>query len=406
MSDMLLKLTPSEAAYNPYGAAEGVGCATCRWFMPGESACHLVAGPIVATGKSELYRPATPELLALEAAADLADVEAEYAEKEAKAGLEGGNPNYRAVLPETEPPLFATPSGFKSLSDDLWIAWYTNAYEDHEGEYFPLEELDKDVAYMKATGEYPVLQRWHMGGLTNHGQAVHVDTIGRFAVAIGEYFHDPLSQAFKAYYAANPEQALSHGFRYDPAKKDGAAYRDFHTFEISTLPPGAAANPYTVFVGEGVKEMNVPEEKIRDLAAILGEEAAKQLITDGQKATAALDAAGVAYKAEMPPAPEAATEDEDEAFDMKACMKKMQADLETLGKAMQSLMESGKPAAAENEKAALPKAEQHPNAPDARAMAAVAEMLSNQQKQIQDRQYQDDPTAFIVQQIFGGKERK
>lgn len=279
----LEKVSQEEANYTPFGFTGQQGCATCRWFQPAYNGCHVVEGAIVPTGLSDLYNPLRPEDQMSELLADFAETMGEVeigtaamnevTEEKEKAKTTLFDRLFRRKSKEDKPPAdqFDTPTGFKTVGDNMWVAWYTNPYQDRDGEWFAEKAIDEDLAYMQETGNYPALWRYHMGQFTRHGKAVAVTKSGRFLIAIGEFEETPLASAMKAYYKENPNQGVSHGFYYDPEKKIGNVYHKFHTFEISTLPPEKASNPYADFaIKEGTKDMATPNEaQLSDLKAAL-----------------------------------------------------------------------------------------------------------------------------------------
>jgi hypothetical protein len=151
---------------------------------------------------------------------------------------------FRAFLMGETSPL--PQQGFRLLDDEnkTFVAWYSNTYQDMEREFLARAGFENDIAFMDATGEYPDLIFFHLDSAIL-GKAYGVFLIGNFVVAVGE-IDTPLGLAL--YDKIKGEQwEMSHGFFYDPETFDGETYHDFHTFEISILPPGTAANPLTAF---------------------------------------------------------------------------------------------------------------------------------------------------------------
>ena len=143
-------------------------------------------------------------------------------------------------------------TSFKSLGD-YWVAWYANSFQDRDGEFFPQQVLDADIAAMHKSGEFPELWYGHKSW-AKLGRAVTAFRIGRFAVAIGRWYDTPVAKVLKAKIQAHPQWEMSFGFRY--ADKKQGVFSGVRTFEISVLPPGMAANPYTAF-SKGQKAMNI-----------------------------------------------------------------------------------------------------------------------------------------------------
>lgn len=306
---------------------------------------------------------------------------------------------------------FDTPTGFKVYKENYWIAWYSNSFIDRDREYFKQKAIERDIEYMNATGDYPELWRWHIGDIksglnpTRHGKAFYVDVIGKFAVAIGKFDDTPIAQQFKAYYKANPKQALSHGFFY--TQKEGDTYTEYHTFEISTLPPDVAANPYTTFLEfSEEKAMNVNERAVADLKAALGDEQATALLNTlnvaGAKATETLDSQGVAFKA-LPVDMETEEDGEDTEKPKKVPKKKEateQVDLSpvvlALGemtKALQVL--NGRIDAIESKQQSAEKTDEKQTVlHDERKQALLKEMTTNRDKDIKARDLMGSDALF------------
>lgn len=141
-------------------------------------------------------------------------------------------------------------SGFKALDSETWIAWYTNNFEDKEQEIVSLKAL-KDSIDAANKGEYPMPELWffHIEG-TRHGIADKLFLIGHFALAIGTFDNEQENEfvsIMKSWYDTQDTITLSQGFFYDPKQKVKGVYNWIRTREISTLPKGSEANPYTQF---------------------------------------------------------------------------------------------------------------------------------------------------------------
>jgi hypothetical protein len=201
---------------------------------------------------------------------------------------------YKALMGDGTPEL-KTASGFKALGH-AWFAWWSNNFEDHDGEYFSEKAIDEYVRRVDVGAvPFPELWLWHTPG-TKHGRAEWVGRIGHFAVAAGSFDDTPAGQAAKAHYAkASGDYGMSHGFTFDPGQKRDGVYEQFNTFEISVLPAKAAANPYTAF--SEVFEMEMDEEKRAFLARVLGsDDLAAQLITATEDKSRAMESLDVRYK--------------------------------------------------------------------------------------------------------------
>lgn len=192
-------------------------------------------------------------------------------------------------------------TGFKVLEGNKWVAWYTNARKDLEGEKFSYEGLMREVKRQNETGDYPELWFYHIAG-TRHGKANGAFIVNDMVVAVGTFDDTPMAESMKKYYQKSVDVALSHGFVYDGNKFDGETYQEFKTFEISTLPRGKEANPYTSFGLLEIKAMDVKvnEDQKQALELALGSEVAGQVLAQSpdalKAATKALDGI-VNYKA-------------------------------------------------------------------------------------------------------------
>jgi hypothetical protein len=269
---------------------------------------------------------------------------------------------FKSLMGDGKPEL-KTASGFKALGNS-WFAWWSNNFEDHDGEYFSEKAIDEYVRRVDVGAvPFPELWLWHTPG-TKHGRAEWVGRIDHFAVAAGSFDETPAGQAAKAHYAkASGDYGMSHGFTYDPGQKRDGVYEQFNTFEISVLPAKAAANPYTAF--SEVFEMEMDEEKRAFLARVLGsDDLAAQLITATEDKSRAMESLDVRYKdfvqmdapVAMPetaqdekadpmvdgedgaPVEDAAPEDAPPPSDMGAFVTAITEDVATLANAVNSLI--------------------------------------------------------------------
>lgn len=317
--------------YDPTGGGAGAACSSCRWF-DGLNGCHVVRGVTAPNGICEIHDPiarVVDEDASEEGEDETIDTIVDQLVSDgvlAEAGL--GKAVRSALKAWTTPddPLFETPSGFK-VRGEQWIAWYTNAYQDRDGEYFATQAIEADVTSMWKAKTFPELWYWHIRG-TKHGQATWVGMIGRYAVAVGTFDDTAAAKAFKKRYKAQPHQ-LSHGFHYDPAQKKEGVYHQYHTFEISPLPAGKEANILTAFaVKSGETSMKLTKEQFQSLADIVGVDEAIKMIGQGYDATKQADEA-IAYKAKADDV-EADTDDKTVENSLEARLTKMEAMMEKL----------------------------------------------------------------------------
>lgn len=261
-------------------------------------------------------------------------------------------------------------AGFKLINDGRqWVAWYSNAVMDLQAEYFPMKATDAYIARVdRKQIEKPGLWWFHVLG-TKHGSAEWLGRIGLLTLGIGTFDDSTIANSFKAYYRDH-NMELSHGFWYDPAKFKGGAYNYYNTFEISTLPPGQAANPYTVF--EVFDHMQ--PEKLKALAAIIGDHEAELIATQTATASKALLDAGVQFKA-MASGKPMATDDEEAEGETPTKPK---------GKSVDSAIET-RIAAVENNLTTQFKAITDQLAAVLTPLAAVLQNNEKSQKALQDR---------------------
>lgn len=236
-----------QANYQPFSPDKKM-CGTCFFYM-GEGNCRIVENyplMITAVGRSDFYTDARTVLNKMP-------------------GMDEYMPNKaikRSIIQkwlhgETPPPLDSETFGtFKALGDGTWIACYTNNFEDLEGEIISKDAHLRYLARLKAGDvDYPELWVYHLKG-TRIGQATHIDYYGdHMMIAIGTFDDTPHAKEAEKSYQGLEDLELSHGFWYPSwAFKEGV-YDDYTTYEITVLPPGAAANPYTSY--EVIKEMNM-----------------------------------------------------------------------------------------------------------------------------------------------------
>lgn len=176
-----------------------------------------------------------------------------------------------------------------------WHAIFTNNYEDLDAEIIS-EKAHENYVNRVDMGLIPMpeLWAWHTVG-TKHGQATAVWYDNHFMHAVGDFDDTPDAKKAIVFYQKNAGKVkLSHGFTSPVwAFKDGI-YEDYNTFEITTLPPYAAANPYTQF--EEFKTMALTDEKRRYLEGMFGKDKLAQIeAADGERSKA-LEELNVAYK--------------------------------------------------------------------------------------------------------------
>lgn len=210
-----------------------------------------------------------------------------------------------------------------------FVGWYSNAYQDRDGEWFPTKAIEQDVERMNSQADYPELWFYHMQG-AKMGKADAAAMIGRFAVVTGLVDETEDAKAL-AEFATSQGYRMSHGFWYDAMQFVDGAYNSYQTFEVSVLPANAAANPLTAFIALDKEEKNMKAFEISDgqkaalVAAFGSEEAAEKVIQATMQATKDADVATNAnYKQAAEDKPKDETEgNESKAEEQKPDMEKM-----------------------------------------------------------------------------------
>lgn len=141
--------------------------------------------------------------------------------------------------------------GFKILDDQkTWVGWWTNNFRDLEDEIISAYAIQEFV--QKANeGSVPMPELWwmHIKG-TRHGVSDRLFHIEHFGIAKG-HFDDPSDNWFVQFmlewYKDRNRIPMSHGYKYNPARKVNGVYYHIRTYEISSLKENHEANPYTNF---------------------------------------------------------------------------------------------------------------------------------------------------------------
>ncbi len=296
-----------ETAYTPVSITPGAACANCRWFDTysneyggQQDRCYIVQNwpdAIEPTGwcnRHETARPYTPEPMAVVIVNDVEDDE-----------MEGERTFSRdpGVLKKALKAMLALVGlssseglevGLKVYGNE-WFGVWSNNFKDREKELFDHSAQD---AYIKAVnaGELPMptLKYWHIDHST-HGVASHIGRAGHFMWAKGTFTDDDLGRAFcEVYRKSKTPWRMSHGFAYPRRMLVDGVYKSFVTDEITTLPPMAAANFETWFIG-GEKLVEVTKEQRDALIAAVGDKGnqiADMLNSRGQQ----LRESGVQFK--------------------------------------------------------------------------------------------------------------
>lgn len=176
-----------------------------------------------------------------------------------------------------------------------WVANYTNAYEDKEDEIFTEKAHENFIARVDmGLVDKPELWTWHVKG-SKHGKADVLFGVGRMVVAIGHFEDTPAAKNAIKFYQKNAGKIkLSHGAIAPTWAVHDGIIESYNTFEISTLPDGMEANPYTSF--EAVKQMQPNEQKLAFVTAALGKEKTEEIVASLADKSKELDEMQIRYK--------------------------------------------------------------------------------------------------------------
>jgi len=181
------------------------------------------------------------------------------------------------------------------------VLWTSNAFKDREEETFSTKAWEDYVDRCDRLGQRGRVWFWHVKG-SDYATIKWQGMVGRMLVELAEIDNTPRGEKmFNA--LQHPEQhpdllphgwGTSHGFVYRAGDKSAGVYNWVHKFESTTLPAHRASNVYGNV--REVIEMPVTKEKAKGLEALLGEELAKEILADAEKASANLEKVGVEFK--------------------------------------------------------------------------------------------------------------
>jgi len=279
--------TQTEAAYKSVSDNPEQTCKECRFFDSEIKLCGLIenSGENEITEKGRCDRWETvpgvsvvtlPELptedKAVEPAAIEASIDPTPAPVQPKPGIVERIKAAFAGKPDD-----STFQVFKGADgQNYWLARFTNHFEDRDKEILSRKAHEAYVARVNlGLVDMPELWAFHTKG-TRHGQADAVWSHEGFVFAIGHFDNTPEAKHAVKFYQRNKGKIeLSHGFTYPKwALKDGV-YSTYNTFEISTLPAGAASNPYTSF--EEITTMALSKKQAEWIEATFGKDALQRV---------------------------------------------------------------------------------------------------------------------------------
>jgi len=305
-------LDQQETAYTPVSTVPGQACAGCMWYRG--NYCHIVVNwpeNIEPTGWCNEYRVATPPPLNLDNAIPVVLVDAPMlAEQEMALPMPETRRSLADFVIQTvkgilapQPPAKPLETPYKAFTawkgkdgEWYWLARHTGKWVDREDEILA-DHAHEEFVQRVQSGKVPLpeLWTWHKKG-TMHGQADFVWKAGGFTLALGHFVGTKEQKERAAEYYNAHEIKLSHMFKYPKNGKRGKVYHAYNTVEITTLPPGAEAFPYTTFE---VNEMPLTKDQLEMIRGIGGDEMVTRAEAADAKAlgdTAKLDASGVASK--------------------------------------------------------------------------------------------------------------
>lgn len=357
------RVDQAEAAYDPYGAKDGAGCANCQWFVSPNS-CVLVSGDIAETGKSKFYlrqveylsKPIDVFVVNKEAPvgadADKADGSKALPISLWERPLSSGTTNLRSWLTDKIGSLFG---GSKQDEIEVFVLFkdaesgrlrfrtvWTNIFIDKAAEIFSEKAHKEYVEWVDKSGIYPELQIWHCGPGSALGEVDFVDYVDGFCVASGLIHQDKENLALKL---AEQPLGVSHGFIGIKSKEaSGQKFYDWYRpFEISLLPRGKEANPWTAVSFDEreytmgfapakkqlLNQLGVPEAEVGNWEKQLEESAAK------------LKAAGISWKEDETEATAAAAATEaaanEQVTQLAAGLKQVNSDSVRIAQALGEL---------------------------------------------------------------------
>lgn len=188
---------------------------------------------------------------------------------------------------------------FKTVDGKMgWVSRHTGKWIDREKEILA-ERAHEAYVQRVQSGKVspPELWMWHAEG-TKHGQAITVWKSGGFVLAAGFIDDTAEGKSMFEYYQKNSgKMKLSHMFHYPSVAKIDGVYHEYNTIEITTLPDGAEAFPYTTF--EEIHTMALPDIAKNMILEAGGQEMLNRALAADSKAvedTKTLDALGVASK--------------------------------------------------------------------------------------------------------------
>lgn len=301
------KLTQAEVGYVPLSPSiKNAACANCRWFM--NDGCFIVDSydpqPIIATGWCNRHEddPVVEEADPVEELAEaIIELVPSMTYEMSKPPHKTFKQRLQDLLNDLRPR--ATPKAQQSFfifkdqnGKPHWHAIYTNNFVDRMDEILTESAHDKFIGRLDmGLVPMPTLQAWHTPG-SDHGVATCIWRDGHMVHAVGDFMDNDLAKEAIPYYEKNAWRLkMSHAFTTPSWAFDGTHYEDYNTIEITTLPPGAEANPYTTFE-ELLSMKERSPEKTKFLEDLFGKDNLAKIDASSEDINKGLEAARVTYK--------------------------------------------------------------------------------------------------------------
>lgn len=302
------ELTQSEVNYVALSPNRAKACANCRWCLAESNDCYIVEDdpePILVTGYCDRWEAVPVPPPAPDIAEAIGEAVGEAISESMGMPMEASyTPPKRKTFSDRLRSLFTRKQSDDAFSvfkgtDGEWHfhAIYTNNFEDREDEILTTKGHDKFIARVDmGLIPMPVLQAWHIPG-TEHGEADVIWRNDHFVHAIGHFYDTPDAQKAIEFYRKNAGKIkMSHGFVVPQNAFDGKHYDDFNTIEITTLPPYAAANPYTSFEELQTMAKQLTDEKRRYVETLFGKDKVAEIEAADEQRGKALEDMRIAYK--------------------------------------------------------------------------------------------------------------
>lgn len=307
-------LDQKEVAYTPVSMTPGQACSSCLWYR--NHYCHIVSNypesiePNGWCNRHEVFTPTPVDMTMAPIPVVIVEPDLAFDDSQEMAlPMPTDRKGLKAAVLDMVKGFIAKPQEktveraftvFKggNSGEWYWLARHTGKWVDREDEILADKAHEEYVARVqKGLVPMPELWTWHKKG-TMHGVADFVWKSGGFVLALGHLVgtQEQKDRAAK-WYNDHPDTKLSHMFKYPSGGKKKKVYYAYNTVEITTLPNGAEAFPYTTF--EGLGNMPFTKQQEEQIRGIGGEEMWQRALAADTKAleeTAKNDAAGIASK--------------------------------------------------------------------------------------------------------------